>query len=83
MLEVCERISDKKKNADIIGVDLESVQGVYYVLDGAIHRNPPRPYIEDLDLLPIPDRSLLDNFKWYLYSNCSVIRSEDYFGFIS
>jgi radical SAM superfamily enzyme YgiQ (UPF0313 family) len=33
--------------------------GVVSVQDGALHRGPPRPVIEDLDTLPLPARHLL------------------------
>ena len=65
MAEICRRIKNKKNN-DEQGVSLGGINGVYYLENGEIKNNPPCAFIEDLDFLPIPDRSLLENFKWYL-----------------
>jgi len=65
MAEVCRRIK-QKKIAQEPGVSLEGIDGVYYVENGEVKKNSARAFIEDLDSLPIPDRSLLENFKWYL-----------------
>lgn len=35
--------------------DLESIPGVVYKKDGAVHFNPPEELIKDLDSLPFPD----------------------------
>ena len=58
---------------------MEGVSGVYYVEGGDIKKNAPRAFIADLDSLPIPDRSLLENFKWYL-SPPGILRGKFYYG---
>lgn len=65
ILDVCNRIKEKKRNKKR-GINLQNVKGVYYYHEGKIIRNLPRPFIEDLDSLPFPDRTLLKNFKAYL-----------------
>jgi len=48
------------------GDSLAGVPGVAYrAADGAIIKNEPRPLIEDLDTIPIPDRTLLGDFEKY------------------
>jgi len=86
MVEVCRRIRDKKNPSTRLGasspeqgINLEGVSGVYYVEGGDIKKNAPRAFIADLDSLPIPDRSLLENFKWYL-SPPGILRGKFYYG---
>jgi anaerobic magnesium-protoporphyrin IX monomethyl ester cyclase len=73
MAEVCRKIKGKKSDFGRgacpepgRGVNLQGINGVYYVENGEVKKNPARAFIEDLDSLLIPDRSLLANFKWYL-----------------
>ena len=41
--------------------DLANVQGIVYTADDGTHiRTPERPYIQDLDALPLPDRAAID-----------------------
>jgi anaerobic magnesium-protoporphyrin IX monomethyl ester cyclase len=41
--------------------DLSSIAGIVFRRDGgAVVRNPPRPYIKDLDAIPFPDRDAID-----------------------
>lgn len=48
------------------GESLAGVAGVAFrAEDGAIIKNEPRPLIEDLDIIPIPDRRLLGDFEKY------------------
>lgn len=48
------------------GESLEGVRGVAYrAADGTIIKNPERPLIEDLDIIPIPRRELLGDFEKY------------------
>ena len=42
------------------GGGLEEVSGLSFRRDGQVIHNPPRPFIEDLDALPLPARHLLD-----------------------
>lgn len=47
--------------------DLSAVDGVTFRGEGGVVvRNPDRPYIEDLDILPTPARDLLHNEKYTL-----------------
>ncbi|MFH1423763.1 MAG: radical SAM protein [Candidatus Nealsonbacteria bacterium] len=78
MVEVCRRIGGKK-NSPEQGVNLSGINGVYYVEGGTIKNTLPRAFIENLDSLPIPDRSLLENFKWYL-SPPGILRGKFYYG---
>ncbi|MFH1469096.1 MAG: cobalamin-dependent protein [Pseudomonadota bacterium] len=41
------------------GCPWADIPGVVSVLDGRLHRAPPRPVIQDLDTLPLPARHLL------------------------
>lgn len=42
------------------GNDWEGVQGLSFLRDGEVVRIPPRPFIRDLDSLPLPARHLVD-----------------------
>jgi radical SAM superfamily enzyme YgiQ (UPF0313 family) len=79
MVDVCKVIKGKKTNAGERGVDLKGILGVYYVSENKIVKNHARPLIEDLDSIPIPDRSLLENFGWYL-SPPGILRGKFYSG---
>ena len=48
------------------GGNLSEVRGIYYKDDGQIKVTQPRPFIENLDDLPIPDRDLLPTFRQHL-----------------
>jgi radical SAM superfamily enzyme YgiQ (UPF0313 family) len=63
MLEVLQKTNRRKVTR---GIDLEGVNGVYYYKHGNIVKNPPRPLISDIDQLPFPDRTLIENFNSYL-----------------
>ncbi len=56
--EMLERFSE--------GKTLEGVEGVVYRDNGEIKKNPPRPLIEDLDILPFPARELLEDAVSYI-----------------
>jgi radical SAM superfamily enzyme YgiQ (UPF0313 family) len=58
MLEVCERLSRGASWQDVAGI-------LYRDASGTFTRTPPRPYIENLDDLPLPARHLL-HFEEYL-----------------
>ncbi|MEI7529931.1 MAG: radical SAM protein [Elusimicrobiota bacterium] len=50
------------------GRDLSGVAGVTWRgPDGAVNRNPDRPFIRDLDTLPLPRWDLVDFSGYYLY----------------
>lgn len=51
-LELCNKIEG--------GESLSAVNGLIYRDDGEIVKNPPREIIANLDLLPFPDRELVD-----------------------
>ncbi|MBN2569179.1 MAG: radical SAM protein [Deltaproteobacteria bacterium] len=40
--------------------DMEGIAGICYKKDGHIVANPPRPLIEDIDLIPMPDWTSFD-----------------------
>jgi anaerobic magnesium-protoporphyrin IX monomethyl ester cyclase len=42
------------------GKDWEGVQGLSFLRDGEVVRTPPRPFIRDLDSLPLPARHLVN-----------------------
>lgn len=73
MLEVCARIEHNES--------LDGIKGVVFKRDGKILDNGRRNFIEKLDELPIPDRSLLrfPRFSWYL-SPPSILRGKFYYG---
>jgi radical SAM superfamily enzyme YgiQ (UPF0313 family) len=79
MIDVCKAIKGKKSNAGKRGINLKGIPGVYYVSENKIMKNPARSFIEDLDSIPTPDRSLLENFKWYL-SPPGILRGKFYYG---
>ncbi|MEN6458360.1 MAG: radical SAM protein [Thermoguttaceae bacterium] len=49
--------------------DYSEIRGLAWRSAGAVTINAPRPLIEDLDRLPIPDRSLLKNDRYRLPHN--------------
>ncbi len=50
---------------------LEAVKGIGFKSGGKAVFTEKRPFIQDLDVLPIPDRSLLPTFEKYLYNQTS------------
>jgi len=59
LLEICERVG--------VGRSIEDLPGTMVVRDGEPRMAPPRPPLQDLDTLPIPDRTLLEgSYGWYL-----------------
>lgn len=57
-LEACDRLKN--------GQTLEGVKGLMFKSGDQFIRNEPRPFIEDLDVLPLPARHLVDFKKRYL-----------------
>lgn len=49
------------------GSPLEGITGLYYKKDGEIFKNPKRPWIEDIDSLPIPNYDLWEDIDNYFY----------------
>jgi len=53
MLELCQFLDGKIKS-------LDEIKGLCFIRDDKITRTLPRPFIEDLDSLPLPARDLVD-----------------------
>lgn len=49
------------------GGDISRVKGIIFHTGGALTRTPPRPYIEDLDTLPLPSWDLLPPLARYYH----------------
>lgn len=45
------------------GRDFTGIHNLWIKRDGQVNRNPPRPFMHDLDSLPWPDRELFDEFS--------------------
>lgn len=56
MIDLCQRLHD--------GGDTTNIPNVWAHLDGVVHRNPLRPLIQDMDVLPYPDTA--DENKYYI-----------------
>jgi radical SAM superfamily enzyme YgiQ (UPF0313 family) len=52
LAELCDALQE--------GRDPTNIRSLWFKKDGKIIRNPIRPLIEDLDRLPLPDRSIFD-----------------------
>ncbi|MFH2058577.1 MAG: radical SAM protein [Pseudomonadota bacterium] len=65
------------------GDGLENVQGITYKdQDGFIHVNDERPIIQDIDSLPIPDRSLIQYEKYFSSSVFNIVTRQKPIGTI-
>jgi len=51
---------------------LDSVAGISFQKDGEVHRNAPRPFIEDLDALPFPAWHLFPIEKYRIFNFARV-----------
>jgi len=51
--------------------NLKNIKGIAYMKDGKVIQTEPRPFINNLDTLPMPDRNLIGNTK-YEYFGASV-----------
>lgn len=49
------------------GKPLEGITGLWYKKDGQVFKNPKRPWIEDIDSLPIPNYDLWEDIDKYFY----------------
>ncbi len=59
MLEICNKYSPD--------LDLKNIKGIAYIKKNKFIKNLPRPFIENLDTLPVIDRELIDGgIEWYL-----------------
>ena len=56
LLEIAEKIEK--------GQNFEDIRGVTYRDNGRVVRNDDRPLIENIDILPFPDRKLLGNIEY-------------------
>lgn len=61
LLELCNRLEKKE--------DIVNIQSLWIKREGRIIKNKVRPLLEDLDLLPMPERTIFDyknstDFKW-------------------
>lgn len=64
--ELLERVAHQR-------TDYEKVLGLgYHDAQGRLHQTGPRPFLEDLDQLPWPDRDLLKNDRYRLPHNNRV-----------
>jgi len=52
LADLCDRLQ--------AGQDISSIPNIWVKKDGEIHRNPPRPLMQNLDTLPFPDRAIFD-----------------------
>ena len=55
-IDLCEALRD--------GGDVTNIPNIWAKVDGEVHRNKPRPLIQDLDWLPFPDTA--DENKFYI-----------------
>ncbi len=58
LLQICERVENKKSYSD--------VKGVWLIKDNQLIKNPRQELIEDLDSLPFPARDIVNFEKYYL-----------------
>jgi len=56
IIDLCNAIADKE--------DTTKIPNIWANVDGEIHKNPPRPLIQNLDWLPYPD--VVDENKYYI-----------------
>ena len=49
------------------GRPLDGISGLWYKKEGKIYKNPKRPWIEDIDSLPLPDYDLWEDIDKYFY----------------
>jgi radical SAM superfamily enzyme YgiQ (UPF0313 family) len=55
--------------------DIKKVKGICYMKGGQAVFNKPRPPMNNLDSIPIPDRGMLDNINQYLESGALNLNS--------
>ncbi|OGX15646.1 MAG: hypothetical protein A2166_02630 [Omnitrophica WOR_2 bacterium RBG_13_41_10] len=54
-------------NALAEGKSLDNITGLWYKKDGQVFKNPKRPWIEDIDSLPIPNYDLWEDIDKYFF----------------
>jgi len=47
------------------GIDITKIENLWIKTNGNIHKNELRNLIDDLDMLPFPDRELITKYKYY------------------
>ena len=62
LLELCQRLNDSKT--------IETILGIAFKEGSTVRVNLPRPFIEDLNQIPFPERNLID-MKYYKKSHVS------------
>jgi radical SAM superfamily enzyme YgiQ (UPF0313 family) len=55
------------------GEDITDVKNWWVKKNGKIHKNPQRPLIKDLDILPPPDRKLYNKYKDYRLARTATV----------
>ena len=63
--DLLQSLNEKQPN-------LDEIRGLMYRNGNDLRVNPPRPLLEDLDQLPLPDRSLLKNERYRLPHNNKI-----------
>lgn len=63
--ELLQTLSERK-------LPLNQIRGLMYREGNDLRQNPPRPWVEDLDSLPVPDRGLLKNERYRLPHNNKI-----------
>jgi len=65
LLEVVKHWEEKRP--------FDGIKGIAFRRDGAVVRNPPREFIEDLDSLPLPDWDAVDLDAYRRFLPCSML----------
>ena len=55
------------------GEDITNVKNFWVKVDNKIYKNPHRPLLKNLDVLPFPDRSLYDKYKYYRWARTATV----------
>jgi radical SAM superfamily enzyme YgiQ (UPF0313 family) len=55
------------------GDDITNVKNWWIKKDGTVYKNPQRPLIKDLDILPPPDRTLYNRYKDYRLARTATV----------
>lgn len=76
-VDICVRGEGEYTALDLINAlqknqTLSTILGITYRENGIVKSNPDRPFIQDLDILPIPDRTLVSKNIYGEYANMSI-----------